>query len=142
MGSSWGLEWRMEFLMRYFLLVLTLMVSGPVLADETTSVNKMMYSKLEVVSQILRGLVLNDYELVKVGAKKIGDIARANSWHKVDDAEFTGMNDRFIHTAGLLSKRAAEKNIDAVSMQYTNLTLLCISCHKHVRDKQTKTPKK
>jgi cytochrome c556 len=49
-------------------------------------------------------------------------------------ADYRTYSAQFKQIANRLTKAAKEKNLDGAALDYVQLTLNCVDCHKHVRD--------
>jgi hypothetical protein len=71
-------------------------------------------------------------------AERLRIISRAASWHVIDSEEYARYSKNFQLEASDLKRHAQEKNLDAATLDYMRLTMTCVECHKHLREKRAK----
>lgn len=94
-----------------------------------------MRLKLDHSQKILEGVALKDFALIKQNAQKLGALSLDENWQVLQTVEYRDYSKDFQHITDSLSKAANEKNLDGAALGYVQLTLNCVNCHKHVRDK-------
>ena len=62
-------------------------------------------------------------------------------WFCADTPQYKGQLNAFWFANDALIQAADEKNLDAATLAYTQLTISCVNCHKQVRaaEKTAKT---
>lgn len=103
-----------------------------------TSNMVMMREKVAAANKVLEGLALEDFKKIAENAERLRIISRAASWHVVDSEEYSRRSKDFQQEAIDLKKHAEQKNLDAAAIDYMRLTMTCIECHKHLREKRVK----
>jgi hypothetical protein len=103
-----------------------------------TSNQLMMRDKLVAANKVLEGLSLEDFAKIAESAERLRIISRAASWHVVDSDEYARYSKNFQLEASDLKRHAQEKNLDAATLDYMRLTMTCVECHKHLREKRAK----
>lgn len=93
----------------------------------------LMRQKLELSQQLLRGLVLEDFPLMRTNATRLGRLSEMTGWQVRNTPEYTGFSAEFRRAADELAYAAGEKNLDGATLAYTQLTYSCVSCHKYMR---------
>ena len=76
--------------------------------------------------------MVEDYDLMQKGAKKMIQMSNATEWQVIEGPIFARQSEEFRSAAKQVIKFAKEKNIDGASLSYLHLTMTCISCHKKV----------
>lgn len=92
-----------------------------------------MREKLGHSHQILNGLALADYALIKANAQRLVRLSHVSSWAARNTPEYELFTMEFRRSAEELVRAAEAKNIDAATVAYTQLTFSCVSCHKYMR---------
>lgn len=92
-----------------------------------------MELKLEASKKILEGIVREDYESVAKQSLRLYQLSQSASWkwRQSDDFQlFTGVYRR---SSEKLAEAAVEKNLDAIALEYHQLTSSCVNCHRYMR---------
>jgi len=123
--------------MRRFISIAGVMVAGLLLAtccpaDDKSKTENMMQKKLEYSSNILAGLTNEDFELIAENAQSLHDFGKQR-WLETDSPEYRTQNQVFWFTSAALLMAAENKNIDAATLSYTQMTFSCVNCHKLLR---------
>lgn len=94
-----------------------------------------MHQKLDASSQILEGLLTEDFEMIEKGGKKLRELSSAEKWRVSTDMmyrhhsrDFQGDVDKLIRSA------AKAESLDRVALAWFDTTLSCIECHRWVRN--------
>ena len=93
-----------------------------------------MREKLALSQQVLKGLALQDFGLMRSGADRLVKLSQASGWTPRQSPEYELFTTEFRRAAAELSRAAADKNIDGATLAYTQMTVSCVSCHKYLRD--------
>lgn len=120
----------------------------PGLADEPSSklvaakpkdaprpqLQEFMHQKLEASSDILEGLLLEDYEQIEKAGKRLREMSNTEKWRVSTDMmyrnhskDFQGSVDKLVHAA------AKGQSMDRIALAWFDTTLSCIECHRWVR---------
>jgi len=102
-------------------------------AEKDSGVKETMRQKLAYSQQVLVGITLEDYGLVANNAKKLVELSNKTNWYSRQVPEYELFLNEFRRNAQELMKAGQEKNLDAASVAYGQMTLSCISCHKFIR---------
>lgn len=94
--------------------------------------SKFMREKLTSSQLVLEGLMVEDYDMMQKGAKKMIEMSNATEWQVIEGPIFARQSEEFRSAAKQVIKFAKEKNIDGASLSYLHLTMTCIACHKKV----------
>ena len=90
-----------------------------------------MRGKLLSNQKIVEGLSLKDFGLVREGAKGVTELVKGQHWFVLDTPEYQAHSKAMEDAANRLIRAANEKNIDAVTLRYFDLTLSCVDCHRY-----------
>jgi hypothetical protein len=125
--------------MRTILIVLVglLLCVPPALfggAAEPKSVSELMQSKLRHSQKVLEGIAVNDCDKIAANAEELIEISKATQWRVIKTPRYELYSNDFQRAAEALVKNAKDKNLDAATLSYVDLTLTCVKCHKHVRE--------
>jgi len=102
-------------------------------AEKESGVKETMRQKVAYSQQVLVGITLEDYGLVADNAKKLVELSNRTNWYSRQVPEYELFLNEFRRNAQELMKAGEEKNLDAASIAYGQMTLSCVSCHKFIR---------
>lgn len=94
-----------------------------------------MKHKLDASQKILEGMTRGDYELVEKQAQGMQAMGYLEGWIRADLPQYKTQLHAFEYANGAIVRSAQAKNLDGVTLGYTQLTISCVQCHKLVRDK-------
>ncbi len=104
--------------------------SAPVKPND---VSAFMQLKLGYSQKVLEGIVLEDYDMIAKNAQKLGLLTQDENWQVLQTPEYHRYSEDFEHIAGRLKDAAQDRNLEGAALDYVQLTLNCVNCHKHVR---------
>jgi len=117
------------------------LVSGPFAADEKDDekrerrpLSEFMEQKLNASSMILRGLMVDDMEMVENHADQLLKMSHEEKWRASNDMMYLQHSTQFRHAVDSLREKAGKKSIDGASLAWVNVTMSCIQCHQWVRN--------
>lgn len=113
-----------------------LLGTSPAASDRGPSkdpTSEVMRQKLGHSQQVLRGLALQDFGLIKTNASKLVRLSQAGGWVARQSPDYELFTMEFRRSAEALAAAAEAGNIDAATVAYTQLTFSCVSCHKYMR---------
>ena len=103
-------------------------------ADPDRPLAKFMQLKLNNSSNILRGLMVEDFRLIRDSADELLEMSEAESWRASNDMMYLQHSNQFRNAVAELKKKAGKKSIDGASLAWMNVTMSCIQCHEWVRN--------
>lgn len=103
-------------------------------AQGEVTVDALMQSKLASSQALLKGLALDDYELIQREAQRLQLLSLDTSWHTIQTQEYARISGEFREAAKKIRAAGEQKNLDAAGLGYFQLTMTCIDCHRHVRN--------
>lgn len=84
--------------------------------------------------EVLRGIVTEDYALIRKNAQAMKKMGTATEWNIVQGDIYGDYSSSFLRSAELLDKAAKNKNDDGALLVYMQMTMNCIECHRYVRE--------
>jgi hypothetical protein len=99
-------------------------------------VEDLMKKKLAESQKVLAGLATHDFDKVVSSAEELIEISKQAEWKVLKTPLYQVYSDEFKRNAEDLVKNAKKKSVDATALSYVDLTLTCVKCHKHVREKR------
>jgi len=104
-------------------------------AEQEPEANFWMKKKLEFSQHILAGLATADFDQISKSAKSMNKLSQIERWTRRTNAEEYRTQLQFFRFANDdLVRQAEKKNIEGVSLAFSQLTLTCVNCHKVIRD--------
>ncbi len=94
---------------------------------------EVMRLKLGASQEVLKGIALQDFALVRTNAQRLSRLSHTTGWAARQAPEYELFTAEFRRAADDLVRAAEEKNIDAATVSYTQMTFACVSCHKYMR---------
>lgn len=100
-----------------------------------TKVNtaEMMRFKLYQAQGVLEGIATENYALIETNAAKLNAMSQAADWQIRQTPEYQRFTADFSRQAVALQKAARQKNVDAATVAYFQMTVSCVQCHKYLR---------
>jgi hypothetical protein len=92
-----------------------------------------MKQKLVASQNILAGLTKPDYEAIEKNAQSMLAVGYLEKWIRADTPGYQQQMKGFEYANKSLARAAREKNLDAATLAYVELTLSCVQCHRVIR---------
>jgi len=96
-----------------------------------------MRAKLINSQNVLEGLTTENFDLIRQGAERMIVMSKAAEWRVGGGEVYTQDTAQFVAAAQDLIKQSKERNVDGATLSYLQLTMNCITCHKHIREEKT-----
>ena len=96
---------------------------------------EVMAAKMKQSQLVLEGIALHDWKKIGDSADELVRISQAAEFlnaHKGEEYRLQMI--LFRRTVENVSKKAKDKNMDGVLVNYMEMTLSCVKCHQHTRD--------
>jgi hypothetical protein len=93
-----------------------------------------MEKKLVAAQKILEALALNHFPQIKENAELLNDLSKQAAWKLIETPRYEQYSEEFQRVTLKMANHAKEKNLDAVALEYVDMTLLCVKCHQHTRE--------
>ncbi len=103
------------------------------LSRQSDPLETIMQWKLEYAHNLLRALILEDFEAMDRNSKRLQRLSEASNWNVIRTHEYTRHNSEFRRAVDALERAAQEKDLDAAALAYAEMTFKCVQCHKYVR---------
>ncbi|WP_152051237.1 hypothetical protein [Tautonia marina] len=96
---------------------------------------ELMALKLDYAKNVLEGLTLEKMDQVAKNAQELKLLSAAAEWEPVTvpGPLYLVYTREFQRIADSLAENAKDKNLDAATLAYVQLTMNCVECHKYVR---------
>ena len=102
-------------------------------AEKESGVKEAMRQKVACSQYVLVGITLEDYGLISNYAEKLVELSNKTNWYSRQVPEYELFLNEFRRNAQELMKAGQQKDLDAASHAYVQMTLSCVSCHKFIR---------
>jgi hypothetical protein len=103
----------------------------PPKADDTAA---LMQKKLSHAQKLLEGIALADLDKVDEHAKELAILSKQVEFKVYKTAQYELHANDFRRALDDIQKGVRQKNLDAATLGYMDLTMSCVRCHKHVRE--------
>lgn len=103
--------------------------------DSQTKTSLWMKHKLVASQKILEGMTRADFDLIDKNAQSMQVMGFLEGWARADTPGYKAQLDAFDYANSAIVQAARDKNLDGVTIAFTQLTISCVQCHKIVRDK-------
>ncbi len=124
----------------FALVILALLLGIPTLSGHGGEPKKegklgdLMHKKLVASQGVLEGIAVNDFKKIAAEADELIEVSKQAEWRILKTPKYELYSNDFRRTAENLGQSAKDKNIDAAALNYVELTLTCVKCHKYVRE--------
>jgi len=102
--------------------------------DKPSKTAELMRKKLKCSQSVLEGLALNDFDKIADNADELMNVSKQAEWLVVKTPEYELFSNQFRKTVESMAKNARAKNLDGAALDYVDLTMTCVKCHKYVRE--------
>ena len=89
-----------------------------------------MRQKLRASQEILKGLADGDFTTIGANAQSMHVMDYLEKWVRADRPEYRTQLRLFEFADRELIRSASERNLEAATLAYTQLTISCVNCHK------------
>ncbi len=103
-------------------------------ADKPSKTAQLMKKKLKYAQNILEGIALNDFDKIADNADELMNVSKQAEWTVVKTPEYELFSNQFRKNVESMAKNAKAKNLDGATLDYMDLTMTCVKCHKYVRE--------
>ena len=98
---------------------------------------EIMTEKLDYAHFLLNGIATENFDLIANNAEKLNQLSQSTVWRAGRTPEYEALSADFRRHAVALTKAAKDRNLDAASLAYVQMTLSCVNCHKYMRNPKT-----
>lgn len=97
-------------------------------------VNALMQKKLTYAQKVLEGIALADLDKVGDNAKELALLSKQVEFMVLKTPQYELHANNFRRALEDIQKGVNQKNLDAATLGYMDMTMSCVRCHKHVRE--------
>ena len=77
-----------------------------------------------------------DFDQVVQGARALRLLTENEQWRVSPNIAYVRYTEEFVRLAEALEAEGKAQDIDGATLNYVNLTINCVNCHKFVRDQR------
>jgi hypothetical protein len=96
-------------------------------------VDGVMRRKVVHAQTLVVGVARADYGLVQDTAAQLYEISRKAEWMVHDTVTYTVFSERFREVVAAMTQHARQRDLDAVTTDYTQMIKACVECHSYLR---------
>ncbi len=96
--------------------------------------DSLMRQKLEHAQQLLSALSLGDFDRMGEHARELQRISLEARWSQPHSPSYAEYGDDFRSALDRIVAAAEKQNIDGAALNYVQVVLTCVQCHKVVRE--------
>ncbi len=105
--------------------------------DDNQPLSFWMFKKLEDAQDVFSALAMSNFSGILVNAEAMQRVTKIEGFAKRSDAAPYRRQVQLFELANQeLIRAAQEKNLEAATLAFNQLTLSCVNCHKVMRDKK------
>jgi hypothetical protein len=101
---------------------------------KAVDVGALMQKKLAHAQKLLEGIALADLDKVGDNAKELAALSKQVEFMVLKTPQYELHANEFRRCLEDIQKGVKQKNLDAATLGYMDLTMSCVRCHKHVRE--------
>jgi len=105
--------------------------NGPASLQQSTP--EIMQRKLDKTQQLLRALVLAEFEGIETGGSELDSLAEFQSWFVLPTPEYARHSEEFREAAQSVARAGNERDMGAATEAYISLVEKCVQCHEYMR---------
>lgn len=109
------------------------LVVNELATEPTVNTKEIMRLKLHYAQSVLEGIATENFVLIQANADKLYALSQSADWNLRRTPEYQRFTGDFSRQALALDKAAAQKNVEAATLAYFQLTASCVECHKYLR---------
>jgi cytochrome c556 len=98
---------------------------------------EIMAEKLDYAHFLLNGIATENFDLLANNAEKLNQLSQSTVWRQGRTPEYEALSADFRRHVVALTKAAKDRNLDAASLAYVQISLSCVNCHKYMRGVKT-----
>jgi cytochrome c556 len=103
-------------------------------ADQNQPESFWMKKKLEYSQNILAGIATADFEKIVANAQSMRNLSKIEGFVRAQTPGYRAQLHIFEESADEIIRQAKKDNVDGAALAFTQLTISCVNCHKHLRE--------
>jgi hypothetical protein len=119
---------------KWIALMLAIAAIASIAQESRRNVTKdAMRFKLHFAQGVLEGITTENFSLIATNAQKLRALSQSVDWKLRATREYQQLTSDFARAASSLERSASNRNVDAATVAYFQLTTSCVTCHKYLR---------
>ena len=102
--------------------------------EKNEPVSFWMKKKLEYSQNILAGIANADFDKIVANAESMRRLSRIEGFVRGQTPGYRTQLQIFEESADEIARQAKKDNVDGAALAFTQLTISCVNCHKHLRE--------
>ena len=107
--------------------------SAVLTSQDNPTKDELMKAKAGYAHKLLDAVVLGNFEAVQDQAFRLKAVSETAEWSATKSPWYVRESDGFIRATEQLYEAAKQKDADATSLAFVDLTLRCVKCHQGLR---------
>jgi hypothetical protein len=93
-----------------------------------------MKKKLDYSQNILAGIAVADFDKIAENAEAMRGLSKIEGFFRRRTPGYAVQLQIFEQAVSEIVRQANEDNVDGAALAFTQLTISCVNCHKHLRE--------
>jgi len=93
-----------------------------------------MKKKLEYSQNILAGIATADFDKIAENAQSMKNLSKIEGFIRGQSPGYRTQLHIFEESADEIARQAKKDNVEGAALAFTQLTISCVNCHKHLRE--------
>jgi hypothetical protein len=93
-----------------------------------------MKKKLDYAQNILSGIALGDFDKIAQNGEAMRGLSKIEGFFRRQMPGYGGQLQIFEQAVDEIIRQANKDNVDGAALAFTQLTISCVNCHKHIRE--------
>jgi len=93
-----------------------------------------MKRKLEYSQNILSGIAKSDFEAIESNAQSMRNLSKIEGFIRRQAPGYATQLHVFEESNDEIIRQARKHNVEGTALAFTQLTISCVNCHKHLRE--------
>jgi hypothetical protein len=116
------------------ILILATLAFAVVAVDAQADATKDgMRFKLHFAQGVLEGITMENFSLIVTNALRLKRLSESADWKLRSTRDYQRLTVDFERATEALERAARNRNVDAATVAYFQLTTTCVTCHKYLR---------
>jgi hypothetical protein len=126
----------MKTIFRLSLVVAFLVVSGSPVPGQQAQIHAVMREKLAHSQKVLEAIVTADLSALQSHSTALIRATESPAWSVLKSPEYIRQSTAFLRAAEDLVASAGRRDLDSAALNYVQLTLSCVECHRYIRNRR------
>src|SRR6185295_3823516 len=101
--------------------------------EPNVSTKDVMKFKLHYAQGVMEGIATENFSLISTNALRLRGLSQAAAWQIRQTPEYQRFTSDYARQTEALNKAATNRNVDAATVAYFQLTVSCVNCHRYLR---------